>query len=970
MNVQLDSIPTEELDHLKDFINGINEFLKECYKFTKPSEMILLAMPDPKEWIIEDLFCIQRLITFHFGKNPILKLLNVIMAKSLIPELKIHNTIYQSAVGHFQQEYLNERFENSSNEPSNRSNNEGFHVNQSSIDSPNRSLLYPPSDFRSVPNRQNGSIVTGSPKSFKDDSITGSFRENSIKPPTIRDDLSPLEIMLNRNSFDSISEDMAEVSISDDTFLYVSDLDWEYIEVLSQCIGSSTSDQCSSTFVINGDHTITGKPILACDLWGSSSVPSLWYRCRLTLKQEKCEDSIFDVNGFSIVGLPYLPIGHNQNVSWGITPSHFSDTTELFVEVIDPSDTSRYFTNDRWHYATTINEQIVVRGQKFPLDEKVRITRNGPILSHLFKNHGSNEHYHDISISNPALTDWDCIPIAGFRRFCTARNSEELFHAAESIKYMPIIISFADTSNTTGWILIEGVKQRRSLIESNFPLKGFTEDVLSPENFGNIYEIYPPSERSRAHGGGIGRTFVIGTQSFPKSNLYNQNINNEIGGDNYLQDPFVGLSSKLPTRAQSIQTQLQEILEKVEEDLGPSVARNQKVYRGRCEEIVRAFHVIDKNIMYEEEISKNETISSEWISGMTRRGRISKEEVKKIQTKEWVDPKRYNSLLSKLLNFEITKVNFSSTRSMHGIPEDISLSHFEEYKKMMLSWDGSLDENCANAMLIQVFFTELFKMIFTSLEINSNTNREPLELLLMLKFGFLDTISPISYSGFDESFFELLLQLKIPTEDIIIKSICNSILVLRKLKRNVKSSVPSIEFSQYTLGISYKLKWRHFMPYNITSSFDLESKQSAGGLVALDVESCISHDGKYSSNYSAFCPNYSMSPFKRHTTSLIRFVIDMNDPEGSEYIFGPGNSGFVGTKYYNNLVNDYSKKQYIKMHLPKSKHVLQLVPTRRIISKLEIDDYEVTPRNEIENENAIEPEKEVNSIATLIEPKV
>ncbi|MEU3979491.1 penicillin acylase family protein [Streptomyces sp. NPDC026672] len=86
----------------------------------------------------------------------------------------------------------------------------------------------------------------------------------------------------------------------------------------------------SNSWVVGGEHTITGKPLLANDPHLSASLPSVWYQMGLHCRtvSDKCQ---YDVAGYTFAGMPGVIIGHNADVAWGMTNSGV-DVTDLYLE--------------------------------------------------------------------------------------------------------------------------------------------------------------------------------------------------------------------------------------------------------------------------------------------------------------------------------------------------------------------------------------------------------------------------------------------------------------------------------------------------------------------------------------------------------------------------------------------------------------------------------------------------------------
>lgn len=131
----------------------------------------------------------------------------------------------------------------------------------------------------------------------------------------------------------------------------------------------------SNSWVVSGDHTITGKPLLANDPHLAPQLPSVWYQMGLhcTSVSSKCQ---YDTSGYTFAGMPGVVIGHNQNISWGLTNSGV-DVTDLYLEKFSGDG---YLVDDRTVPFKTRKETIKVAGG----DSKtitVRETDNGPLLS-------------------------------------------------------------------------------------------------------------------------------------------------------------------------------------------------------------------------------------------------------------------------------------------------------------------------------------------------------------------------------------------------------------------------------------------------------------------------------------------------------------------------------------------------------------------------------------------------------------
>ena len=135
----------------------------------------------------------------------------------------------------------------------------------------------------------------------------------------------------------------------------------------------------SNNWVISGERTESGKPILADDTHLGIQMPSIWYEVGL-----HCEpigpECPFNVVGFSFASSPGIIIGHNDHIAWGVT-NLGPDVQDLFIEKINPENPNQYEFKGRWEDMEVIREEITVAGQDDPEVVNVRITRHGPIIN-------------------------------------------------------------------------------------------------------------------------------------------------------------------------------------------------------------------------------------------------------------------------------------------------------------------------------------------------------------------------------------------------------------------------------------------------------------------------------------------------------------------------------------------------------------------------------------------------------------
>ncbi|MBT5239820.1 MAG: penicillin acylase family protein [Rhodospirillaceae bacterium] len=128
----------------------------------------------------------------------------------------------------------------------------------------------------------------------------------------------------------------------------------------------------SNIWVLDGQHTQSGKPLLASDPHLGYQSPLVWYLARLEWPGEVRV-------GATTPGFPFTVIGHNGHTAWGMTTTH-ADLQDIFIEQV--TDDGRYLTPNGPQDFALRTEVIDVRFSD-PVTLKIRSTRHGPVVSDL-----------------------------------------------------------------------------------------------------------------------------------------------------------------------------------------------------------------------------------------------------------------------------------------------------------------------------------------------------------------------------------------------------------------------------------------------------------------------------------------------------------------------------------------------------------------------------------------------------------
>lgn len=147
-------------------------------------------------------------------------------------------------------------------------------------------------------------------------------------------------------------------------------------------LGHSTEGRGSNSWVLSGDRSASGKPLLANDPHLGLSAPSLWQIAHLRAPG-------LDVIGGVLVGLPAVVLGRTAGVAWGFVNTG-PDVQDLMLEQLHPADASLYRIapdgpEDKAYTRFREREEVIhVRGGK-PQTLKVRDSRHGPVISEVHR---------------------------------------------------------------------------------------------------------------------------------------------------------------------------------------------------------------------------------------------------------------------------------------------------------------------------------------------------------------------------------------------------------------------------------------------------------------------------------------------------------------------------------------------------------------------------------------------------------
>lgn len=109
----------------------------------------------------------------------------------------------------------------------------------------------------------------------------------------------------------------------------------------------------SNNWVVSGNKTDSGNPIVANDPHLGLTTPGIWWKVHLIVT-----DGSYHVEGFALPGAPLVIVGHNQQVAWGVTNTG-TDAVDLFYF---KSNDTHYLVGNTWKKFQIITKTIEIKG--------------------------------------------------------------------------------------------------------------------------------------------------------------------------------------------------------------------------------------------------------------------------------------------------------------------------------------------------------------------------------------------------------------------------------------------------------------------------------------------------------------------------------------------------------------------------------------------------------------------------------
>lgn len=207
----------------------------------------------------------------------------------------------------------------------------------------------------------------------------------------------------------------------------------------------------SNVWAIDGQHTASGKPLLASDPHLGFQAPIVWYLARLEWPGQVRA-------GATAPGVPFHVIGHNGKVAWGMTTTH-ADLQDLFIERLTADGCYAIPTGPA---AFEEREEVLKVRFGDPVTMTVRSTRHGPVVSDLTAFGRSDEEEGTVLALAATMLRDDDRTTSGIDRLSRAQTVEDARAALELFEGPQQNFIYADTDGGIGYSAPALVPMRRN----------------------------------------------------------------------------------------------------------------------------------------------------------------------------------------------------------------------------------------------------------------------------------------------------------------------------------------------------------------------------------------------------------------------------------------------------------------------------------------------------------------------------
>ena len=225
----------------------------------------------------------------------------------------------------------------------------------------------------------------------------------------------------------------------------------------------------SNVWSINGPRSAGAPSLLANDPHLAPSMPGIWYELEM-------RSPGLQVAGVALPGVPFVLIGHNADLAWGLT-TVTADTQDLFIERTSADGEGVLRPDGRVEPIQRRIEQIPVKGRAEFEELVIESTSNGVFIDQLIGAGGDNpEGLARVELADRlALRQTLDIPeraLVALWRLNQADSVEAARAAGADLRHVSQNLVIAHRDGSIGW-QITGLLPRRGRGSGVFPVPGW-----------------------------------------------------------------------------------------------------------------------------------------------------------------------------------------------------------------------------------------------------------------------------------------------------------------------------------------------------------------------------------------------------------------------------------------------------------------------------------------------------------------
>lgn len=320
----------------------------------------------------------------------------------------------------------------------------------------------------------------------------------------------------------------------------------------------------SNNWVVGGEKSITGMPILANDPHLTLSLPSIWFEIQLSAPK-------LNVYGASLPGTPAVVIGFNQDVAWGVTNVDADVQDWYYMKWKDKSH-QEYYHNKEWKKATIKIEKIKIKGEENELIDTVFYTHHGPVVANEHDKKFSETYNFPLNCALKWIGHENSNELITFMKLNKSRNYED-YRKAISTYIAP----------AQNFIFCDNIGNIAITSNGKFPLKWKEQGkyILDGTNAEHDWSTERIPASQNPHIKNPERGFVSSANQFPTDTLYPYYLHWEFATyqrGKRINERLTAMTKANPDSLRMLQNDDMDVLAR---DILPKIFKTLEIERGK-----------------------------------------------------------------------------------------------------------------------------------------------------------------------------------------------------------------------------------------------------------------------------------------------------------------------------------------------------------------------------------------------------